>query len=230
MKIYVKKIEGITLPTKKTPVSAGYDVKSTSGPKFVGEQHSDGLWKRIDYVEYETNLYLAPEILTCHLNLKPRSSVSKYNLVLANSIGTLDNDYRGMVICRFKYIWQPEDFVVETIDFSVQGTDGNIQHVKMPTGRLHCKINTDKIYKIGDDIAQLEGVMTVGLEFELVDELNQTKRGEGGFGSTDQSKIQPKHEIPRLIQGKSLKDMYNEAGGVPTKLPYTEEIKKRQRE
>ena len=215
MKIYVKKIEGITLPKKASEVAAGYDIVATSEPKFVGEQVIDKSWKRIDYVEYETNLYIAPEAVTFHTLIHPRSSVSKYNLVLANSIGLVDNDYRGMVICRFKYVWQPED--LKWVRFNEENA-------------ILGNPNLSKMYKKGDTIAQLVIEPTVQAEWVVVDDLNQTKRGEGGFGSTDQSKVQPKHEAPRLIQGKSLKDMYNEAGGVPTKLPYTEEIKKRQRE
>ena len=165
MKIYVKKIEGITLPTKKTPVSAGYDVKSTSGPKFVGEQHSDGLWKRIDYVEYETNLYLAPEILTCHLNLKPRSSVSKYNLVLANSVGTIDGGYRGQIFCRFKYIFQPEDLRIER-------------------ERIIGGVNLSKIYQQGDKIVQMIVQQTNPILFETIEELPESLRNTGGFGSS----------------------------------------------
>jgi len=87
---------------------------------------------------------------------------------LANSIGLIDNDYRGMVICRFKYIWQPTDF---------------FQYRNSIVGN----INTDKIYKKGDKIAQLLFEPTVQVEFELVDELSQTQRGSGGFGSTDKS-------------------------------------------
>jgi dUTP pyrophosphatase len=212
MKIYVKKIEGLTLPKKASEVAAGYDIIATSDPKIVGLKSDENVWELVDYIEYETNLYIAPDAMTFHTLIHPRSSISKYNLVLANSIGLVDNDYRGMVICRFKYIWQPNDFSI-TSDERVVGS-----------------VNESKIYKKGDTIAQLVFEPTVMADFELVDDLSKTKRGEGGFGSTDQPKVQPKQDIPRVIQGKSLTDMYNEAGGVPTKLPYTEEIKKRQRE
>jgi dUTP pyrophosphatase len=209
MKIYVKKIEGLTLPKKASEVSAGYDIIATSDPKIVGESEGT-LWKRIDYIEYETNLFIAPEAMTFHTLIHPRSSVSKYNLVLSNSIGLIDNDYRGMVICRFKYIWQPEDL---KYPFST-GILGNV--------------NYNKIYKKGDTIAQLVFEPTVLVDFELVDDLTKTKRGEGGFGSTDKTKTQPKQEVSRIISGKSLADMYNEAGGVPVKERYSEQIKKRE--
>lgn len=209
MKIYVKKIEGLTLPKKSSEVSAGYDIIATSDPKIVGVKQEES-WKSVDYIEYETNLFIAPEAITFHTLIHPRSSVSKYNLVLANSIGLIDNDYRGMVICRFKYIWQPEDFRMNTQNL------------------LDGIVNINKIYKKGDTMAQLVFEPTVMVDFELVDDLTKTKRGEGGFGSTDKTKIQPKQEVSRIISGKSLADMYNEAGGVPVKERYSEQIKKRE--
>lgn len=36
--------------------------------------------------------------------LRPRSSISKTSLILANSVGTLDSDYTGEIILRFKEI------------------------------------------------------------------------------------------------------------------------------
>lgn len=207
MKIYVKKIDSLILPKKGSEVAAGYDIVATSDPKIVGESEGN-VWKRIDYIEYETNLFIAPEAITFHTLVHPRSSVSKYNLVLANSIGLVDNDYRGMVICRFKYIWQPEDL-----------------KYPFPTGILG-DVNFNKIYKKGDTIAQLVIEPTIQAEWVVVDDLDKTKRGEGGFGSTNT----PKREDSGIGSSKSLVDLYSASGGVPIKESYTEEMKKRQKE
>lgn len=230
MKIYVKKVEGITLPEKKTPLSAGYDVKATSEPNIVGEQYPDGTWKRIDYIEFQTNLYLAPEVKTAHLDLRPRSSISKYNLVLANSIGLLDNDYRGMVLARFSYTWQPEDL------------SWGLQNEK---NCIFGSPNLSKIYKMGDDIAQLVGAMTIDLEFEVADNLDQTQRGEGGFGHTDNKNIiaikksavdnmikleKEQKEVPPLASqalNSHITELYSKAGGISVRERYSEEVKKR---
>jgi len=177
MKVYIKKIEGVSLPQRGSDLSAGYDIVATSDPKIGGEGDFASSHKRIDYIEYETNLFIAPSMVTTHTLIHPRSSISKYNLVLANSIGLVDNDYRGMVICRFKYIWQPEDFTI---------VDKDNTHLITLFGY----INRDKIYKKGDKIAQLVFEPTIQVEFELVDDLTQTQRGAGGFGSTD-GKIVP---------------------------------------
>ena len=50
------------------------------------------------------------------------------------------------------------------------------------------KVNHDSVsendYKIGDRIAQIMIIPHPSIEFEEADELSDTERGEGGFGST----------------------------------------------
>lgn len=199
MKVYVKKIDGLTLPSKGSPVSAGYDMVATSDPKVVGVKYenTENGWQRVDYIEYETNIYMAPSVVTVHSLIHPRSSISKYNLQLANSIGLVDNDYRGMVICRFKYVWQPEDYELR---LSFTGSD------TAPTGYLMGKVNYDKIYKKGEKIAQLVFESTIGIEWEVVDELEQTQRGTGGFGSTGEWANVP----PKTAPEKPVNDPFAE--------------------
>lgn len=170
--IFVKNVDGLVLPSQATTDDAGYDFVATSEPNIVGLSVEGG-WSRIDYIEYQTNLYIAPQDknppngqpVKFHTLIHPRSSISKYNLVLANSIGLVDNGYRNQILCRFKYIWQPEDLTVSS-------------------NKLVGVVNTDKIYKIGDKIGQLVARVNVSINFETVDDLNQTDRGTGGFGST----------------------------------------------
>ena len=94
----------------------------------------------------------------------PRSSISKYNLILTNSVGTIDSGYRGNILARFKYIAQPEDYV--------------------PIHGLKIMINYDKIYKIGDRIAQLIAFGQNKTTLRYKDELSMTERNDGGFGHT----------------------------------------------
>lgn len=211
MKIYVKNIDGVTLPQKGSEVAAGYDIVATNEPKIVGKPSSfPNTYLSIDYIEYETNLFIAPSAVTFHTLIHPRSSVSKYNLILANSIGLVDNDYRGMVICRFKYIHQPEDLL-----FSVDSSGA----LSVCNG---CVVNPEKIYKNGDKIAQLVIEPTVNVEWEFVDDLTKTARGEGGFGSTD-NKTPPVIAPPKI----TLTEIYSKSGGIPVKEKYSDEIKKR---
>ena len=39
-------------------------------------------------------------------------------------------------------------------------------------------------YKVGDRIGQIKLGVTLPMEFEEVDELSDTERGDGGYGST----------------------------------------------
>ena len=169
------------LPKKGTDRATGFDVVVTSDPEIVGDQYENGAYKRIDYIQYKTNLKLAVQKdrqfsnfgyndLDYDILAFPRSSVSKYNLVLANCIGLIDADYRGEVLLRFKYIWQPEDYLVR-IDKLLEGY-----------------INSTKLYNKGDKVCQLKVTKVENVEFVLVDELDSTNRGDGGFGSTDVKK------------------------------------------
>jgi dUTP pyrophosphatase len=81
----------------------------------------------------------------------------------------IDADYRGEVLLRFKYIWQPEDY--RCVNYMLEG-----------------KPNIDKIYNKGDKVCQLKVTKVENVEFVLVDELDSTNRGDGGFGSTDVKK------------------------------------------
>jgi dUTPase len=197
MKIYVKRANGLTLPfqaVKKDKEgnvvktnAAAYDTISVSDPKIVGDKYVpvgsepnevDNQWVSVDYIEYETGLYVQPSTQSHHLLLHPRSSNSKYNLLLANSIGLIDNDYRGQICVRFKYTWQPEDLRMEfkTGNFS--------DEYPRLTGVMVGKVNMNKIYKKGDVVCQILNENTTPIDWEFVDELNQTVRGDGGWGHT----------------------------------------------
>ena len=63
------------------------------------------------YIEYGTGLaFEIPE--GYGLFLLPRSSISKTGLILANSIGLGDSDFRGEISFRFKYISGTPDYNV----------------------------------------------------------------------------------------------------------------------
>lgn len=55
------------------------------------------------YIEYDTGI--AMQIPENYVGLLfPRSSISTTGLILANSVGVIDSDYRGSIKARFKYI------------------------------------------------------------------------------------------------------------------------------
>ena len=93
-----------------------------------------------------------------YADLRPRSSISKYDLVLANSVGAIDSDYRGELILKFK----------PSVYFGVNRGD-----------------DVGVMYDVGDRIAQLVILPYPKVSFVEVDELSKTGRGTGGFGSTN---------------------------------------------
>ena len=224
MKIQVLKNETYqstdNLPKKGTDRATGFDVVVTSDPEIVGEQYENGAYKRIDYIQYKTNLKLAVQKdrqfsnfgytdLDYDILAFPRSSVSKYNLVLANCIGLIDADYRGEVLLRFKYIWQPEDYLV--------GNDKTLEGY----------VNFTKLYNKGDKVCQLKVTKVENVEFVLVDELDSTNRGDGGFGSTDVKSTDNTKQ-----QTKNIADLYEKISGnitTPSKK-YIDSIKERERQ
>lgn len=77
------------IPQYSKTGDAGLDLTATS-MKFTE-----------NYIEYGTSL--AFEIPEGYVGLIfPRSSISNYHLMLANSVGVIDSNYRGEVTFRFK--------------------------------------------------------------------------------------------------------------------------------
>ena len=114
---------------------------------------------RWDYVEYGTGL--AIEIPDGFVGVvRPRSSMSKRDLLFATS-GIIDSGYRGELTVRFKKV-----------------KNANREHLGDPNWSL---------YNVGEAIAQLMIIPYPKLEFEEVEELSKTERGEGGHGSTDKN-------------------------------------------
>lgn len=146
MEIKIKKLSPeAVIPKYETEGSVGMDITATS--KSCDSNNN---------VVYGTGLSI--EIPKgYYADLRPRSSISKYDLVLANSIGTIDSDYRGELIFKFKKVLREID-------------EDCIQVLKE--------------YDVGDRIGQIVILPYPKVSFVEVEELSSTDRGEGGFGST----------------------------------------------
>lgn len=162
MKLTVNSTDYINTPANVG--DAGWDIIAQSEPKIIGTRAYGPYWKNIEYIEYDTGVEIAPEE-GYHTLVMPRSSISKTNLFLRNSVGLIDNGYRGSVKLRFGYIFQPNDII--------------IHH-----DQLICELDDTKIYKKGDRIGQLVFAKTIEPSSLWFGALNKTERGEGGFGST----------------------------------------------
>jgi len=93
----------------------------------------------------------------------PRSSIRKTGLDLSNSVGVCDSGYRGELQATFNKVYGGDRFYDET---------------------KNTEDTSNEFYKVGDRIAQIMIIPYPPIEFVQVDELSDSERGDGGFGST----------------------------------------------
>lgn len=175
MKVKIKKLhpEAI-IPKYATKGDAGLDMTAVTA-----NIDQSGM-----FIEYGTGL--AVEIPEGYVGLLfPRSSVSKTSLVLANHVGVVDSGYRGEIKFRFKdlglqaYEYEPE--ILQTLQ-----EDRARKELPALTGPAEnfVWVANETAYEIGDRIGQLVIIPYPEVEFEEVDELESSERGEGSYGST----------------------------------------------
>ena len=135
--------EGLILPQYESLWAAGADIRACLG---LGESL---IIKPGERVLVPTGL--AMEIpQSFEIQVRPRSGLSyKTGLMVVNSPGTIDSDYRG--------------------------------ELKIILGNLGLQ---DEKIEHGDRVAQLLLAPVIQARFVVTDDLTDTKRGEGGFGST----------------------------------------------
>ena len=130
-----------TLPVRSTPHASGFDITALlDGSLWLHPNNTlaikTGL--ALEIPENQTGLLI------------PRSGLgTKNGVVMANTIGVIDPDYRGELIVQ-----------------------------------LYNRSHLPYEIKNGDRIAQLVLVPRYQAEIEVVEELSDTERGTGGFGST----------------------------------------------
>ena len=88
-----------------------------------------------------------------YVEIVPRSSITKTDFILANSVGIIDPDYRGRILIPLRYV----------------GSDDAMKAAE----RLLLK-----------RIAQMLVRKLESCQIEIVESLENTVRGKGGFGST----------------------------------------------
>lgn len=138
MDVKIKKLHpDAVIPTYAREGDAGMDLTATS------------VWLDKDgNICYGTGL--AFEIPQGYVGLLfPRSSNSRTNLVLSNSVGVLDSGYRGEVTFKFKQVPRHGDAYIR-----------------------------------GERIGQIIILPYPKIYFVVSDELSETERGAGGYGST----------------------------------------------
>lgn len=115
----------------------------------------------------------------------PRSSNYKSGLLLTNCVGIVDSGYRGEVMAKFasRYVIARPQRLVEKIKMLFETKKSFKKTSFYDINTTACwdnKIN----YNIGDRVAQMIILPYPKVEFVEVDELSDTERGTGGYGST----------------------------------------------
>lgn len=160
VKVGIKKVHpDAVIPTYATEGSAGFDLTAVE-----------------ECAINEGEITLIPtglcfEIpLGYELQIRPRSGKSlNSHFRIANSPGTIDSDYRGEVMIIAEH-------------------NGPIEHelcMNQGTSMLDLAKYSDGIFIAkGERIAQAVLAPVTQAHFEVIEELSETERGEGGFGST----------------------------------------------
>lgn len=145
-------------PTYAHPGDAGMDVTAVS-VEITSK-----------YIEYDTGLQfqLPPGYV---MLIFPRSSNSKYDLTLANSVGVLDSGYTGNLKLRFKRCYRAMDL------------EGNVKE-QIGDFKDEFQMYAREIYDIGDKVGQIMILPYPTVNWIPTEEFEETERGTGGFGST----------------------------------------------
>ena len=170
MKVRIKKLhENAVVPQYAKKGDAGMDL--TAVDKYY-DVHG--------CVVYRTGL--AIEIPEGYVGLIfPRSSICKQDLTLTNAVAVIDSGFRGEILMKFKpalMFVSDEEGLISDEDDTFMCADG----VEIPWDDRIPISALD--YEVGDRVAQLIIMPYPHIEFEEVEELTETERGDGGYGST----------------------------------------------
>ena len=153
------------MPAYATELAAGFDLVAMSS-EIIPPGHT-----RIIPLGFAIEI---PE--GYEMQIRPRSGISlSTKLRVSNSPGTIDADFRGEVKVLIDNIAPVTDKRVPHVRYA----DGNIRDLAIDT-----EVEGSYFIRKGDRIAQAVIAPIARADFEVVDELTETERGAGGFGST----------------------------------------------
>jgi dUTP pyrophosphatase len=143
------------LPTKAHESDTCYDLVATN------------MTHTRNYIEYGTGIHTEiPDGIWG--DVRARSSISNHDLVLCNSTGVIDSQYRGEWKLRFKVVRHTR------LGFFTRIWDNLVNTFTAP-----------KIYKVGDKIAQVYFPKRGDVTWTERPINSNSVRGVGGFGSSD---------------------------------------------
>ena len=166
-KVKVKLLsEKAVLPSRAHKTDTGYDLKFTEVHKVSG-----------DVIFFKTGVSLQPS-KGYYFEVVPRSSISKLPLSMANSVGIIDENYTGEIII-------PVRVHHGQMGFSPKSTS-------YPNGLVEAfGVRPQTMLSLAGLILEKKPCLfqailrkRLSCDFQL-EELDNTDRGDGGFGSTD---------------------------------------------
>lgn len=167
----IKKInEKAEIPTKGHPSDSGWDLTVIGVDKIKG-----------DTIFFKTGLQVRPPA-GHYFEIYPRSSIAPLPLMLANSVGIIDENFSGELIVAIRVLHSEMGLSNERTSF--------------PSGMINAlDARPSSITEVANlilgkkpKIAQMILRKRLDTTFEEVEDLEETDRGAGGFGSTDSKK------------------------------------------
>lgn len=127
------------------------------------------------------------------MEIRPRSSNTKTDVYLPNSVGTLDAGYRGELLVIFKnrtsnHLYKSLGLIGQSLGETIRNNQ-EATHILIEAREEYNQIIEDRAcpYVEGDRICQLlvrRREKITWDEVETLEELGTTERGAGGFGHT----------------------------------------------
>lgn len=159
--------ERAEVPSRAHNTDTGYDIKMIDVEKIEG-----------DTIFFKTGVSLEPKP-GYYFEVYPRSSISKLPLSLANSVGIIDNSYRGEILI-------PVRVHHSNVGFKTKRESYPNGLVEIWESRPQSMLSLARLILMKKPkMFQLVLRKKLNCDFQLEEELEQTERGDGGFGSTD---------------------------------------------
>jgi len=98
--------------------------------------------------------------------LFPRSSNARTDLRLTNSVGVIDSSYRGEVSLKFR------------------NDNFSNSNMLIKNDLINGQLGFSNEYEIGERVGQIIILPYPQIEFEFAEELTETERNTGGYGSS----------------------------------------------
>jgi len=179
MQVKIKKLkQNAVIPKKAHDTDAGFDFTAID----VRIEESTGA------IVYGTGI--AIEIPENHVGLLfMRSSVANKDIDLTNAVGVIDHGYIGEITFKYKPDMNMWDYAKTSNDtnedfFQFELEHGKIHYYHDAEDEFRKMTSIGRTYGLGERIGQLIILPYPKVELIEVEELSETERGVGAYGST----------------------------------------------